>query len=223
MLRRVPVYKVSQYNVENAQYSGIVDDINSILEELEENKEDGIFPITLNREYDQGDTYLELHTEIIYAVRFGEFLGFIEYPVGLSVQLDDRYETVDVLMHSSYILPKITEAKMKYLGTQYLRNGTAYSVHAVNEEAYIEKMIRYIDIYGDSLKLNYEIPMLKAAADFKEHLMDSKYNQIIQMSSGSGDGLNNLSENPFEDMYYSNFGGDDPEPYIGRTIQEKEH
>lgn len=220
MLRRVQEYRVDLYKIESNNYQRMIDDLNDVIEELESIGDDGVFPITLSRTYENGDTYIEIHTDLIFVLRKGGLLGFLEYPRGLSVEMDDRYNVLGMKDRMPYMLSNISEGKVVYMGRACTMYGNLLDTYALNNQIYIDKMEEWMEYYSQEISIKHDIYLLKGAADMKEHLLEYKYNEIVLMKE-RGFGLENLAENPYEDMFYSH--EDSVEPYIDRSIPEKLH
>lgn len=220
MLHRRPVYKVSAYKLENDRYGDMIDDFNQVLEELENIGEDGIFPVTMSRISNEGETYTEINTDMLYILRWGGLLGMLEIPYGLTIELNDRYDALEMKTRLPYILDRVSDGKLQYVGSACSKLGQLVNVYALDNPHYIEKMELWMENYAEDYDLKSHILMLSAAADFKEHTLDEKYNEIVHMSEGALE-TEGLAENPFEDLYYS-MDSNGPEPYMGRS-KEDEH
>lgn len=198
----------------------MISDLNSVIEELESESEDGIFPVTLSRISNEGQTYTEINTDLIFILRRGGLLGILEHPQGLTVELDDKYNGLDIKYRNAYILTRMSEDKLHYMGQICTRKGQLLDVHALDNQFYIDKIKVWMEEYASEIEIQTDIHMLKGAADYKEHALEEKYKEVVAMGE-TGAGLENLAENPFEDLYYSQ-GADGPEPYLGRSKPEKE-
>lgn len=197
--------KIHFFKIQADEYLVIRDDINVILNTLDDLNEDGIYPVTISRMYNNTDSYYEIHSDIIYILKEGNFLVFLSNPTGFGIQLDSTYKTVNVGNRASYMLWYISELddKLSYRGMICTKKGVMLDVFSINEPKYIDDTEFWKDNYSSDIDgfLLDNYTLMKSAAEYRDIQLSNKLKQIQGMMA-SGEMDDRIIENPFEDLLY---------------------